>query len=281
MKVGIELSSWYDRMVEWLVGPGLYAVVVGVLAVVSARLLRLGISRLERRFAFTTEDTSDREKRVKALTGFLATASSIAVYLVAAVSILDRFGVRTASLLASLGIAGIAVGFGAQTLIRDLIAGLFILAEGQISIGDSVKLFTASGPVSGTVERISVRTTTVRGAEGEAQIVPNGEIRYVANYSKEWAKAVVDVQASPEVAPEVGQVLARVAAEMYDDEGWQRAFLAPPEYLGVEELQKDSARLRVVARVMPSRKAEVARALRLRILEELARENLIASVSDE
>lgn len=280
MIVFMEMTELYRKTFSWLAGPGLYILLVSLGAVLCSRLLRYAISRLGRHFAYTTEDASDREKRIRALSGFLTAAGTVAIYILAAVSILDRLGVRTGSILASLGIAGIAVGFGAQTLVRDLIAGIFMLAEGQLSVGDTVKLHTSSGPVQGTVEKISVRTTTVRGAEGEAQIVPNGEIKLVANYSKEWAKAVVDLVASPEAASQVGEVLAEAAMQLYEEPDWQPYFLSRPELLGVEEIQLDSVRLRLVAKVAPSKKAVVARELRRRALEELASRGLVASAPE-
>ena len=273
------VSEVVSRILAWLSGPGLYALLVIAGAFVTERLARIAIRRISRRFASPGETEGEREKRTRALASVLSGTVSVAVYVIALVSILDRFGLRTGSLLASLGVLGLAVGFGAQTLIRDLIAGFFMLAEGQLAIGDTVRLHTASGQVKGTVERQGLRTTVVRGAEGEAQIIPNGEIRFVSNYSKEWSKAVVDIVTDPLSAPAVGSIMDSVARGLAQEPEWSASFLETPEYLGVEEIEKDSVTLRLVARVIPSSRAAITREIRRRILEEMASRGLSASTT--
>lgn len=275
------MKEVFTRIIEWLKGPGLYALLVMGGAFVLDRLLRIGIKRAARRFAASGEAETEREKRARALGGVLSAAASMAVYGIAAVSVLDRFGLRTGSLLASLGIIGLAVGFGAQTLVRDLISGFFMLAEGQLAIGDTVRVQTGSGSVKGTVEKIGLRTTTIRGPEGEAQIIPNGEIRFVSNHSKDWSKAVIDIVTDPASATLVSKTMESVARKLFAEKGWSDSFLGEPEFLGVEEFEKDTVRLRLVARVVPSRQAAVTREIRSRVLDEMATAGLIGTSPGE
>ncbi len=273
-----ELSK---RIVEWLAGPGLYAALVVVAAFLINRILKVGIKKVAKKFTAAGEAAGESEKRIRSLTSVLSAASSVTIYGVAVVSILDRLGLRTGSLLASLGIIGLAVGFGAQTLVRDVISGFFMLAEGQLAIGDTVKVQTASGAVEGTVEKISLRTTTLRGSRGESQVIPNGEIRFVSNFSKDWSKAVVDIITDPASADSVGKKMQAVARALYEQEEWSGDFLGEPEFLGVEELEKDSVKLRLVARVIPSRQSAVTREIRRRVLEEMAASGLIGTSPSE
>lgn len=259
----------------------MYALLVMTGAFVLDRVLRIGIKRAAKRFAAAGEAETETKKRARALVGVLSGAASIAVYGTAAVSVLDRFGLRTGSLLASLGIIGLAVGFGAQTLVRDFISGFFMLAEGQLAIGDTVRIQTGSGPVKGTVEKIGLRTTTIRGSEGEAQIIPNGEIKIVSNHSKDWSKAVVDIVTDPASADSVGKTMHSVAERVSELEEWSNSFLGEPEFLGVEEFDKDSVKLRLVARVVPSRRDAVTREISRRVLEEMAASGLIGTSPDE
>ncbi len=271
----------YTKVADWLLGPGLYAVLVVAGAFAVDRLVKVGIRRVTTRIATSGEVESEREKRARALSSVLTGASTVVIYGIAAVSVLERFGLRTTSLLASLGIAGLAVGFGAQTLVRDLISGFFMLAEGQLAIGDSVRIQTASGVVKGTVEKMGLRTTTVRGSEGEAQIIPNGEIRFVSNLSKGWAKVVVDIVTDPASADAVARTMRSVATNVAEEPGWAEAFLDAPEYLGVEEIEKDSVKLRLVARVVPSRRDAIRREIKGRVLGELATRGLIGTSPDD
>jgi small-conductance mechanosensitive channel len=270
------------QIIAWLSGPGLYALLVLAGAFALDRLARFGIRRVAKRFARSSgEAETEREKRTRALASVLSGAVGVAIYGMAAVSVLDRFGVRTGSLIASLGIIGVALGFGAQTLVRDLISGFFMLAEGQLTIGDNVSVQTASGQVKGTVEKIGLRTTTIRGSEGEAQIVPNGEIRFVSNYSKEWSKAVVDIVTDPASVNAVSNTMQSVARRLFEDAEWSKSFMGEPQFLGIEEFEKDSVRLRLVARVMPSRQAEIAREIKRRVLDEMAANGLIGTSPGE
>ena len=173
---------------------------------------------------------------------------------------LDELGVNLAPLLAGAGVVGLAIGIGAQSLVKDFLSGIFILIEDQFGVGDIVDL----DGTSGTVEAISLRTTQLRAVEGTVWHVPNGEIRRVGNMSKHWSRALLDIQ----VAYGADVDRARRVIKRTADEVWRErsgVVLEEPEVWGVEELGASSVLIRLVVKTTPSRQWEIARLLRERI----------------
>lgn len=213
----------------------------------------------------------DLEQRLDTIAAAGRKIVSVTLYLSAALMILADFGVQVGPLVAGLGIVGVAVGFGAQFMVRDLINGFFLVAEDQFRVGDSVKVVDCSG----TVEAISLRMTQIRSLGGELHTIPNGEIRVVTNYSRHWSRAVVEAGVSRnsdlekvfEALREAG-TRARSNAEVAD------LFLEDPEVVGVTELSDGGVRVRIWAKVAPGRQWEVERAIRRAVVEVFVQRGL-------
>ncbi len=201
----------------------------------------------------------------------------VLVYCVAAVLVVQRLGVPLSGFVAPATVVGVAVGFGAQRILQDVLAGFFMVAERQYGFGDLVR-FNVSGvtdPVVGTVEEVTLRITRVRTADGEVVTTPNGQIIQVTNLSRDWARAVVDVPvpATADVA-HVSGVLARIGTDAFADPEMRGLLLDPPAVMGVDSIDIDQFKIRVVARTLPGRQFEVGRALRARISIALLREGI-------
>ena len=205
---------------------------------------------------------NQREQRAITLAGIFKGVSKIVIVLIAGLTILDILGINTAPLIAGAGVAGLAISFGAQNLIRDFISGFFILLENQYRIGDVIR---AAG-VSGQVEDMNLRITVLRDLEGVAHFIPNGEIKVVSNLAKEWSRAVVNVGvAYKEDLDRVVSVLNTVGQELSRDPIFGQSILEPPQVLGVENFGESQVTLRIVTKTRPLKQWETARELRRRI----------------
>jgi small-conductance mechanosensitive channel len=186
-----------------------------------------------------------------------------AVWSVASLLVLGELEINLAPLIAGAGIGGIALGFGAQTVVRDFLSGLFILIEDQYGVGDIIDI----GPATGTVEKVSLRSTSIRDVQGTVWHVPNGEIVRVGNFSQLWSRALIDVEVAYDTDIEFAQgVIQRVADEMWEDDHWGRdEVMERPEVWGVQSLGASSVAIRVVVKTEPSEQWAVERELRLRL----------------
>ena len=208
-----------------------------------------------------------RKQRAETIGSVLRSAVSIVLLVTAFLLILTVWDVSLAPFLAGTSLVGVAVGFGAQNLVKDFLSGMFLLLEDQYGVGDVVDV----GPATGTVESVGLRITRLRDIEGVVWYVRNGEILRVGNSSQQYAQVVLDVPLSRTGALAAAEAAIRsAAAGLYADADWQRHFLAEPELLGVESLGSDSLTVRLVARVRPLEQWRVARELRARIQAELA-----------
>ncbi len=208
----------------------------------------------------------DLETRLDTLGALARRIGSIVLYMSAFLMTLAGFGVQVGPLVAGLGIVGVAVGLGAQFLVRDFISGFFLVAEDQFRVGDSVKI----GEFSGTVEAVTLRTTSLRAANGELHILPNGEIRAVTNQMRQWSRAVADASVARTANLEkVFDALREAGHKVYADPALQGLFLEEPQVLGVTELSDTAAKVRLWAKVKPGQQWEVERALRLAVSEAL------------
>jgi small conductance mechanosensitive channel len=208
------------------------------------------------------DSLSDREKRARTLARILRQVVTIVIWTLATVTILGELGVAIGPIVAGAGIAGLAVGFGAQSLVKDVISGFFMLLENQFRLGDVVSLAGATG----VVEAINLRTTVIRDGEGKVHIVPNGDISVVTNHTRGWSRALVDVPvAYREDTDKCYAILRQVGAEIEKDPVFGGRLLGPFEYPGVEKLDESSVLLRVMVRTKPHEQWVVARELRRRI----------------
>jgi small conductance mechanosensitive channel len=210
------------------------------------------------------DDLSRRRhtQRVDTLATVLRNVISVIIWLVAALIVLADLGVDLAPLLASAGVATIVIGFGAQQVVRDYLAGLFMLLEDQFGVGDVIDM----GEATGTVESVSLRVTRLRDVEGVVWWVPNGQVTRVGNKSQQWSRALLDVAVAPDT--DIGnatEVIQRTADEMWHDPAWTHRLLAEPEVWGVEDIGLGGMLIRLVVKTVPLEQWDVARELRARL----------------
>jgi small-conductance mechanosensitive channel len=215
---------------------------------------------------------SETEKHRHAVAQVVIWVTTVLIYSIAAVLVISHLGVPLAGLVAPATVAGVALGFGAQRIVQDLLAGFFLIAERQYGFGDVIRISALGSTtgVTGTVEEVTLRITQIRSANGEVVIIPNGQIVQVTNLSRDWARSVVDVPvpATADVNT-VTQVLRDVGNEAFQDPELQPLMLDAPTIMGVESLGVDELSVRVVARTLPGQQFRVSRELRLRIARAL------------
>jgi small conductance mechanosensitive channel len=203
-----------------------------------------------------------RVQRAKTMGDLLKSVITGVLVAVFGTMILSQLGVDIAPIIASAGVIGIALGFGAQSLVKDFLSGVFMIFEDQYGVGDVVDV----GEASGTVEAVTLRVTRLRDLDGTVWYVPNGEILRVGNKSQNWSRAVVDIGvAYDEDLARAQRVLAEVAHDLWEDEDYRSVIIEEPEVTGVEALAPDAITLRVLVKTAPLEQWAVARELRQRI----------------
>jgi moderate conductance mechanosensitive channel len=234
-----------------------------VLAWLVSRLLRSLIKRIERMADDGDPDvTSELEKRAKTISRILRQASGVLVWSITIMLVLGEVGMDLKPILAGAGILGLAVGFGAQALVKDVITGFFILLENQLRVGDTV---TAAG-CTGVVETVNLRTTVLRDADGRTHIIPNSAITVVTNATRDWSRALLDIGvAYKEDTDRCLAVLKEVGTGLENDPAFSRKLLGPFEYLGIQDLGNSSVVLRIMVKTQPQDGAIVLRELRRRV----------------
>ena len=212
------------------------------------------------------EQQDERNKaRTETLTSVLSSGANLVIWTVAVLMILGEVGINLGPLIAGAGIVGVAVGFGAQSIVKDFLSGMFMLVEDQYGVGDSIDV----GLVSGTVERVTLRTTILRDGDGSIWYIPNGEIARVGNRSQVWARALLDIDVAYDTdLRKAQQVLKDVAMGLWEDKEFTAGdIIEEPMVLGVQNLGVDGITLRLIAKTDASEQWAVARELRLRIKE--------------
>jgi small conductance mechanosensitive channel len=211
------------------------------------------------------------DQRVGTLSQLLTSVVKFTILAIAFMTILGVFEINLAPLLAGAGIVGVAVGFGAQNLMRDFINGFFILFENQFNVNDVIEVSN----LRGKVEKLTLRTTFIRDLEGKLHIIPNGEIKTVTNLTKQWAQAIVDIDvAYSEDLDQAISVLKDECKKFAQDKDFKSMVSKEPEVLGVETLGESGVTLRIVAKTKPMKQWEVARELRKRLKKRLDKEGI-------
>ncbi|WP_116450722.1 mechanosensitive ion channel family protein [Blastococcus litoris] len=259
---------------DWLSGRGLEVVLIVLGSVLLARFVSwLGGRITERIDARSTGGDalvrSEAAKHRHSLTQVLTWAAVVLIYSIAVFFVLDRLGVPVTGLVAPATVLGVGLGFGAQRIVGDVLAGFFIITERQYGFGDVVAIQVVGGgdPATGTVEDVTLRVTRVRSANGEVVTVPNGQIVKVVNLSRDWARAVVDVPIPTSVdVNRVNEILRDVGRDAFRDPALRPLLLDPPSLMGVESLDLDQVNVRMVARTLPGKQFEVGRDLRARVV---------------
>jgi small conductance mechanosensitive channel len=255
----------FDEFVSWLLGPGLRLIVIATSAYLIARGTHFLIDSLQ--IFLVTRDGSElglleRKKRIQTLGQLLRVVATLLVVGVAALMALSLFNVDIRPILTGAGIAGLAVGFGAQNLVRDMIAGFFLILEDQVRLGDVVSI----NGKSGLVEAIRLRTIALRSQDGTVHVIPNGIINELSNMTKDYSFAVLDIGIPyEEDIDKVEAILKSVAEELRADRVYGPNILEPLEIIGVESFGENSIVFRVRLKTVPIQQWGVGRELRRRI----------------
>lgn len=287
-RTGNELLSSAS---EWLIHRPLKIILILLGAFLLSRLARRAARGLVARIAKTSTNSKLANIRSRGPTKFLADADeeekensraqaradtlstvlssiiSVVAWSVALLMILGEFNINIGPLLAGASIAGVAIGFGSQAVVKDFISGLFMLIEDQFGVGDTVDL----GHASGTVEAVTLRSTTIRDVAGTVWHIPNGEISRVANKSQLWSRAMLDVEVAYETDLRLAEgVIQRVADELWEDPEWGGdELMGQPEVWGIQALGASGIAIRLVVKTQPAMQWKVERELRMRIKEAL------------
>lgn len=238
---------------------------------------RVALDREVRDLIETGEVVPERAKRARAVGQAAEWAVGSLVYFVAGLLALREVGVPLTSLVAPATVAGVAIGFGAQQIVGDLLAGFFLFAERQFGVGDLIRLSTPGQltGISGTVEELTLRVTKLRSQQGELIVIPNSSLRQVTNLSKDWSRVVIDVPIPVEEdLPRVIDIVRDVAAQMAGEDHWRDQIIGDPVIAGVETIEVGYVQLRLLVRTLPGRQFDVGRELRLRVVIALQHEQI-------
>ena len=241
---------------------GLRLAVILVFAILLTRMLKAVTARLVHLAKSSSRAGQMREQQTRTLAGLLYSIGSAIIGLIAVLMAFEVLGFDIAPAMATAGVASIAIAFGAQSLLKDFINGFFIVFEDQYVVGDLIQL----NGETGRVEHLTLRRTVIRNPAGAMVTVPNSLVGQVANLSRDWSQAFVDVTVP--AAEMVGRALAtleRIAGDFRNDADWSAALIDGPRVLGVESLSLDGTVIRLQARTILNRKEDVARELRRRI----------------
>ncbi|MGI5352433.1 mechanosensitive ion channel family protein [Streptomyces sp. CA-250714] len=274
-----EAAGWVqEHWSDWL-ATGLRIVFICAVAIVLRYLIRRAITQLITRMNRRAEITDSgnalrgllvsgerRRQRSEAIGSILRSVASFVIMGTAAMTVLSGLGINLAPLLASAGVAGVALGFGARDLVKDILAGMFMLLEDQYGVGDRVD----AGEASGVVLEIGLRVTQLRGDDGEIWYIRNGEIKRIGNLSQGWSMAALDVRVrADEDLEEVRAAVVKAGEEMGKESPWDEILWEPVQVLGLDEVTLDSMVLRVSVKTMPDKNLPVERELRWRIKRAL------------
>ncbi|MBF6049377.1 mechanosensitive ion channel [Streptomyces sp. NRRL B-1677] len=278
-----DAAGWVEENWSIWLSNSLRIILIVVIAVVMRSLIRRAITKLIARMNRTASavdgtalggllvNAERRRQRSEAIGSVLRSVTSFLIMGTAALTVLSVLKINLAPLLASAGVAGVAIGFGARNLVTDFLSGVFMILEDQYGVGDSID----AGVASGEVIEVGLRVTKLRGADGEIWYVRNGEVKRIGNLSQGWATAGVDVQVrADEDLDRVREVLTRTGEEMQKSEPWTERLWEPIEVLGLNAIYLDSVVIRVSAKTMPGKALGVERELRWRVKQALDAEGI-------
>ncbi|MCX7833201.1 MAG: mechanosensitive ion channel family protein [Ignavibacteria bacterium] len=259
-------SNLLNKAVDWLIQHAPSIIVLIILLFVSLKLFTFLIKRIKKIIIKKVEKSSldkiESEKRINTLMSIICKTGRVTIWIIFLMMLLKTIGVDIAPILAGAGILGLAIGFGAQSLIKDVISGFFILLENQIRVGD---IATING-ITGTVEEIQLRTVILRDMTGVVHIFEAGKIDSLANITKEWSASILDIPiAYKENIDEVIKIMNDVADELYKDENHKDKFLAPFEIFGLEKFDESAIIIRARMKTVPHQQWALAREYRKRL----------------
>jgi small conductance mechanosensitive channel len=273
------MPDWNELLADVAWGKVIALTAIVVAALVGIWVARRGIGLAVRSLLAQRMDdeqttlmtAADLERRMSTLHQLASRLVTALIAVIAVLMVLDQLGVSIGPAIAGLGVAGIAVGFGAQTLVRDWLAGIFIVIENQYSVGDVVSI----GGVDGVVEGFSLRRTVLRNLDGTVHSVPNGQIVVASNMTRGWARVNLDVSVAYDTdIDRATEVINTVGREMEADPEWGERLIEPPAVMRVNALADSAVALKVLGQVKPAQQWAVAGELRKRILRAFAREGI-------
>lgn len=270
-----QLSPFLAQKSMAFLEASLRILLIGIVAYGAMRALKFGLGKLEQ-VLLTWREREDKErvaneKRVKTLTGLLRTICLTLVWIIGIVMSLDQIGLDITPILAGAGIVGLAVGFGAQNLVRDVINGFFVILENQVRVGD-VAIVNGTG---GLVEVISFRTITLRDLSGTVHIFPHGTVTTMANMTKSWSASVMNIGvAYKEDTDRVAEIMREVGKDLQQDEQFGKKMLEPIEILGVDAFGESAVEIKIRIKTLPIEQWGVGREYRRRLKKAFDRENI-------
>ena len=257
------MTETLKTLTSWLTTSGIKIIGILIGLVILSQMSRW-IAKWMEKFVYEKDplQASEAKKRAHTLGNILRHAFLIIITFVAVLMILGELEIQLGPLLATAGIGAIAIGFGAQSLVKDVISGFFIILENQYRIGDVIEV----AGVSGLVESVSLRKTVLRDLQGKVHTIPNGEIKVVSNFSKEWSRSVLDLGISyRDDIDQIVDLLIQIGKEMGSEEPYKSAILEPLQVLGVEKFDESQMVIRMMVKTAPLKQWEVGRELRRRI----------------
>src|SRR3954447_225683 len=260
-----------------LLGSALRIAGAVVVALVLWSLRRRVVRRIERSLGQPQPGAlTVSEQRTRTLVGLLRSVGRVIIVMIFLFMLMSAVGLDLGPLLAGAGVVGLAISFGAQSLVKDVISGLFILIENQFAVGDVVRI----EGVSGAVETMTLRMVALRDVHGVLHIVPNGQITKVSNLTRTWARVVLDVGvAYKEDTDHVSAVMREVGRELWEEPDWRPLLVEPAEVPGIEKFDTGSVTIRMTAKTLPLKQWDVARELRRRLKRRFAEENIEVPVA--
>jgi small conductance mechanosensitive channel len=269
----VTVAKWdyfWTQLIAWVLTSGLSILVnlvVGYVAWRAVNVVTAFVSRKAETSAPLVSGTAQlnaREQQIKTLAHMVGNLCRVLIVFIVGMMSLKAIGIDPTPIIASAGILGLAVGFGAQSLVKDMITGFFILLEGQLAIGDSVQI----GALAGQVERMSLRLTTLRDANGAVHMIPNGGITNVTNFSKEWIRAIVEVgvDAQKDIGKVFG-VIQETADQLHAE--WGDRIIERPQVAGISTIDATTMTIKLLAKTKPFKQGEVQHELRRRLKEAL------------
>ena len=274
--LGKVLDEWIADSQEFVHTKLPKLIVIAIIAFIFSRLLRLGTHHMTR-LAERSSAGLERLAEVKTMAGVIRTTGLAIIGLIAGFMALDTIGFSLAPLLASAGIAGIAIGLAAQTIVKDMLNGFLILVEGQFSVGDQVRV----AGVSGVVEALTLRRTAVRDADGTLYVIPNSQITTVANLSSGYAVATVNVSVDFSAHPDaVTALLKKIAMDLRNSDDFRDVILDDPKVLGLDSLKGSQMSFPVVFKTRANQQYGLVREFQRRVRLALE-ENHLRSAGSE
>jgi len=268
---------WQGEYGVWIIARGVRITLWVIGGLLGARFITWAARRITRRIDAEYQQTdqlvrTESAKHQQAVASVVSWVSIALLFVVVAIEISDVLSIPISSLAAPAAVLGAALGFGAQNLVKDMLAGFFIITERQYGFGDLVQLSMIGAPKEsiGTVEEVTLRVTKLRTVEGEMYTVPNGNIVRSLNMSKDWARAVVDVPVPTSAdLTRVNDLLHGVCSDAVHDDSLRNLLLDQPALMGVESIEVDTVNLRIVARTLPGKQFDVGRRLRVMVIAAL------------